>query len=169
MEKMSDYRNQLVVQRERQLAALRERTGKFEQFTLNFACAAHDKEFRAVFVKRPPAPRYVCEKIERTSRPLVFGRLQGALSQSTPKTFNVEEADFGFPCEYCGSKGWTLCGKCDAFVCSHENRGNQFRCRASCGREFTIAPLTEFVGSTGGHQSNVAAIGHQRAKFLPKR
>jgi hypothetical protein len=171
MEEMSDYRNQLIEQRERQLAVLREKTGKFEQFTFDCACAAHDRDFRAVFVKRPPASRYVCEKTERISRPSVFGRLQGVLSGSTPKTppktFNVEEADFGFPCEYCGSKRWTLCSQCGAFVCGRETKGNQFRCRASCGQEFTIAPLTEFVGSTGWSRSDVAAIGHQRTKLLP--
>ena len=160
---MSDYRNQLAVQRERQLAALREKNGMCEQFTLHCACAMHDKEFRAVFVKRPGAARYAWEKSERIAdRSGLPSR--GTSHRPNSKTIKVEEADFDFLCEFCGSEGWTLC-KCGAFVCGQKKKGNRFQCRASCGREYTTQPLTEVPGSSG--HSPAAAIGHLRAKLLP--
>jgi hypothetical protein len=167
---MSDYRNKLIEQRERQLAGLREKTGKFEQLTLDFACAAHDEEFRIVFMKRPQASRYVCEKIERTrDAASILDRLQGVFSGDKARTFSVDEVDLRVPCACCGARGWTLCNKCGVFVCSHKTKGDRFHCRESCGRQFLTGPLTEFTGSTGAAPSQTPAIGYQGAKRLPLR
>jgi hypothetical protein len=57
MEEMN-HKSELAIIREQQLARLRESTGTPERFVVDFACARHDRAFRATFARFSPAQRF---------------------------------------------------------------------------------------------------------------
>jgi hypothetical protein len=139
------HKSELEVLRDQQLARLREDTNRPERFTLDFACARHDRDFRVTFTRLPPASVFRCERVDKgdTKWTSVIGRLQGIFAMSEPMRLRSDEVDFSsVSCAWCGiNSGWTRCGRCNVFVCDARSVQGTFSCRASCGARFETEPL----------------------------
>jgi hypothetical protein len=167
MEEMS-LKSDLAIKREQQLARLREATGTPERFTLDFACARHDRAFRATFARFSAAERFRCESVDKTqAHPSTTERLQGLLRPADALRVPAGEIEFrSLSCAWCGdASGWTLCGRCKAMVCRARSAGHSFTCRDGCGARFQTEPLEAIDAARQGGTARLA-IG-QGKKLLP--
>jgi hypothetical protein len=171
MEEMS-HKSELTIIREQQLARLREATGTPERFVLDFACARHDRAFRATFARFSPAQRFRCESVDKSEsgQATTIERLQGLLRPADALRVRTEEVDLSsVSCAWCAAaSGWTLCAKCKTLICGARSSGRLFTCRDSCGAKFQTAPLETLDAAWQGGSSARLAIGHSQ-KLLPRK
>ncbi len=164
------HKSQLVISREQQLARLRETTGTPERFVLDFACARHDRAFRATFARFSAAQRFRCESVDKSEsgQATTIERLQGLLRPAEALRVRTEDVDLStVPCAWCAAaSGWTLCPNCKTMVCGARSSGRSFTCRDSCGAQFQTAPLETLDATPQGGSSARLAIG-QSQKLLP--
>jgi hypothetical protein len=169
MEKMS-HKSELTIIREQQLARLRESTGTPERFVMDFACARHDRAFRATFARFSAAQRFRCESVDKSEsgQATTIERLQGLLRPAEALRVRTEEVDLSsVPCAWCAAaSGWTLCPNCKTMICGARSSGRLFTCRDSCGAKFQTAPLETLDAALQGGSSARLAIGHSQ-KLLP--
>ena len=120
------HKSELAIQREQQLARLREATGTPERFVVDFACARHDRAFRVTFARFSAAQRFRCESVDKTeSHQTTMERLQGLLRPAEALRVRTEEVDFStVSCAWCAAaSGWTLCARCKTLVCGARSSG----------------------------------------------
>jgi hypothetical protein len=169
-----NHKSELAILRNQQLAKLREQTGSPERFTLDFACAAHDRAFRVTFARLSTAERFRCESVDKSDpgKATALKRLHGLFRQAESKQFRADEVNLGsVACAWCaGPRRWTLCSQCKAFVCGARSTGEWFTCRDSCGARFMTGPLeTLEAAPQSGSTSNQRAIGRTGQSLLTGR
>lgn len=151
-------------------SGLREATGTPERFVLDFACARHDRAFRATFARFSPAQRLRCESVDKSEsgQATTIERLQGLLRPAEALRVRTEDVDLStVPCAWCAApSGWTLCANCKTLICGARSFGRTFSCRDSCGAQFQTAPLDALDAARQGATATQLAIGHSQT-LLP--
>lgn len=166
-------KSELAILRDQQLAKLREQTDRPERFTLNFACAEHDRTFRMTFARFSMTQRFRCESVDKseTRKATALEHLQALFRRGESVRVRSDDVDFAsITCAWCAAHAqWTLCGRCKAFVCGARSADGRFKCRDSCGAQFETAPLEVLDGAGNSGTGSQLAIGGASQRLLTGR
>jgi hypothetical protein len=121
-------------------------TGANEVIELPRVCGMFDKPWIARYVR---GERGLFRLMDTAKPESDAGRGKGSAAKDvTLKTSQIARESEQERCPWCGVKGAPiLCEACSSWVCrsqvSERDGGKYFRCRASCGSEGGLIPVTE--------------------------
>lgn len=116
---------------------------RMERRILRCSCAAHDKPFDGVFIRRKGEDKFTFKEA------LLPKPGEKSAPPASPEKISFDADEFeldSMHCPHCKASHWIHCGKCKLFVCdarSEDRSGHLFfRCAHSCGNDGLTSTLT---------------------------